>query len=103
MKTEYDQDLIDLAVSHIEAYRVENGEASIWNDECRELWDACAREELQGNGAIHNDASTDGWYFADDEALEDLGRRLENDEADAYSLWCADGVGVQFELTADED
>ena len=99
MKTEYDHKLIDLAVSHLEAYRIENGDASIWNDECRELWDACTREELQGNGAIHNDASTDGWYFTDDEALEDLGRRLENDDADAYSLWCADGVGIQFELT----
>lgn len=103
MKTEYDPELIDLAVSNLEAYRVENGEASIWNDECRELWDACIREELQGNGAIYEDACTGGWYFADDDALQDLGRSLENDEADAYSMWCANGAGVQFELTADED
>lgn len=102
MKTEYDQELIDLAVSHLEAYRVENGEVSIWNDECSELWDACSREELLGNGAIYNDGS-DGWYFADDEALEDLGRRLENDEECAFSFWCGDGAGVHFELTADED
>lgn len=102
-ETEYNQDLIDLAVSYLEAYRVENGEVSIWNDQCRELWDECNREELQGNGAIHNDASTDGWYFADDEALEDLGRRLEANEKDAYSLWCADGGGVQFDLAENEN
>ena len=103
MKTEHDQDLIDLAVSYLDAYRVENGEVSIWNNECNRLWEACLREELQGSGAIHNDACTDGWYFADDEALEDLGRRLENDEAYAYSLWCSDGAGVQFDLSEDED
>jgi len=103
MKTEYDKDIINLAVSYLVAYRVENGEVSMWNHECSQLWDACSREELQGNGALHNDSATDGWYFADDEALEDLGLRLENDEADAYSHWCADGVGVQFEISEDEN
>jgi hypothetical protein len=103
MKTEYNQDLVGLAISYLEAYRVESGEVHIGTNECSRLWDACSREELRGNGAIHDDAATNGWYFADDEALEDLGRRLKNNEADAYSLWCADGEGVQFELTEDED
>jgi hypothetical protein len=101
MKTENDKDLIERAVSYLDAYRVENGETSIWNDECLRLWEACCREELQGSGAIHDDAGMNGWFFADDEALKDLGRRLENDEPDAYSHWCANGAGVQFDLSED--
>lgn len=39
---------------------------------------------------MYRDDNTRQWYAVEVSELEDLGRRLEAGEPDAYSLWCAE-------------
>ena len=51
-------------------------------------------EQVENGYKYFDDASRKYWLVSEGD-VEDLGRRLQADESDAYSLWCGDTVSEE--------
>ena len=52
-------------------------------------------EKVEDGYKYFDDASRKYWLVGEHD-LEDLGRRLQANEPDAYSLWCSDTVSEEY-------
>jgi len=108
MSKEHNESFIKAAISYLRAYRVRDGFVVVEvNDEARKQLAACRRPELKGSGCVY--ANKQQWWFADDDALEDLGKRLTGDrratcgswrDTNPGISWREDNHGVSFSLVA---
>jgi len=70
------------------------------DEDLKRAIEALNAKDLGDDEYAYQDSATRSWWVVDDLDLADYGARLAADDADVYSIWCADTVARQ--LSAEE-